>query len=67
MLVGEKPHPIIHFTRVLQDQASERLTAFEAREWLVSSCLTHGNAFALIERNGTRARSRHSNRWHRPR
>lgn len=42
-------HPLY---AVLHDQTNGRLTAFEAREWLVSSILTHGNAYAVIERNG---------------
>lgn len=42
-------HPLYE---VLHDQTSPRLTAFEAREWLVASILTHGNAYAAIERNG---------------
>jgi len=37
---------------VLHDMASPTLTAFEAREMLVASVLTHGNAYAVIERNG---------------
>ncbi len=37
---------------VLHDQTSPSLTAFEAREWLIASILTAGNAYARIERNG---------------
>lgn len=37
---------------VLHDQTSPHLTAFEAREWLLASALTYGNAYAKIERNG---------------
>lgn len=37
---------------VLQDEFSERLTAFEGREWLLVSALMYGNAYARIERNG---------------
>ncbi|GEC30675.1 phage portal protein [Sinorhizobium fredii] len=42
-------HPLYE---VLQTQTSATLTAFEAREWLVSSVLTYGNAYAKIDRNG---------------
>lgn len=42
-------HPLY---AVLHDQTSPALTAFEAREWLVASILTAGNAYARIERNG---------------
>lgn len=42
-------HPLY---AVLHDQASQTLTAFEAREWLISSALMYGNGFAKIERNG---------------
>jgi len=42
-------HPLYE---VLHDQTNGRLTAFEAREWLVSSILTHGNSYSVIERNG---------------
>lgn len=37
---------------VLHDMASDTLTAFEAREYLVASLLTNGNAFARIEWSG---------------
>lgn len=37
---------------VLHDQASPTLSAFEAREWLLASALTYGNAYAKIDRNG---------------
>ncbi|MCI5044689.1 MAG: phage portal protein [Aquisalinus sp.] len=37
---------------VLHDMATERLTAFEAREFLVASLLITGNAYARITRNG---------------
>lgn len=37
---------------VLHDETAPGLTAFEAREWLLSSALTYGNAFAKIGRNG---------------
>ncbi|WP_027142719.1 phage portal protein [Mesorhizobium sp. WSM3626] len=37
---------------VLQSQSSSLLTAYEAREALIVSCLLFGNAFAKIERNG---------------
>lgn len=49
---GREPaneHPLYG---VLHDMASPTLTAFEAREWLIASVLTHGNAYARIERNG---------------
>jgi len=42
-------HPLYE---VLHDQASPSLTALEAREWLIASCLTYGNGYAHIERNG---------------
>ena len=37
---------------VLHDRFNGQLTAFEAREYLIVSLLTSGNAFARIERNG---------------
>lgn len=37
---------------VLHDMATERLTAFEAREFLVASLLISGNAYARVTRNG---------------
>jgi HK97 family phage portal protein len=37
---------------VLHDETAPGLTAFEAREWLLSSALTYGNAYAKIGRNG---------------
>lgn len=49
---GREPaqeHPLY---AVLHDQAAPTLTAFEAREWLLASTLTYGNAYARIERNG---------------
>lgn len=49
---GREPatdHPLYE---VLQTQATEYHTAFEAREWLIANVLMHGNAFARIERNG---------------
>lgn len=45
----EQAHPLYG---VLHDQTSPSLTAFEAREWLIASILTAGNAYAKIERNG---------------
>lgn len=42
-------HPLY---TVLHDQTSPSLTAFEAREWLIASILTAGNAYAKVERNG---------------
>lgn len=42
-------HPLY---AVLHDQANDTTTAFEAREMLVASVLTHGNGYAVIERNG---------------
>jgi HK97 family phage portal protein len=42
-------HPLYD---VLHDMAADGMTAFEAREALVASLLTRGNAFALIEWNG---------------
>lgn len=49
---GREPatdHPLYG---VLHDETAPGLTAFEAREWLISSALVHGNAYAKIERNG---------------
>jgi HK97 family phage portal protein len=37
---------------VLHDQLNASTTAFEGREWLAACALTHGNAYARIERNG---------------
>lgn len=42
-------HPLY---TVLHDETAPGLTAFEAREWLLASALTHGNGYAKIERNG---------------
>ncbi len=42
-------HPL---HEVLHDRFNETMTAFEGREFLVVSLLTHGNAFARIEWNG---------------
>ncbi|MHC2489133.1 HK97 family phage portal protein [Sinorhizobium meliloti] len=42
-------HPLYS---VLHDETAPGLTAFEAREWLLSSALAYGNAYAKIERNG---------------
>ena len=42
-------HPLY---TVLHDQMNGSLTAFEGREWLIASILTHGNAYARVERNG---------------
>ncbi|RVQ49515.1 phage portal protein [Sinorhizobium medicae] len=44
-----KEHPLY---AVLHDNFNDRLTAFEGREWLAASLLTHGNGYAKIERNG---------------
>lgn len=42
-------HPLFP---VLHDRTNDAQTAFEAREFLIVSLLTWGNAFARIERNG---------------
>ncbi|MDK3075451.1 phage portal protein [Sedimentitalea sp. JM2-8] len=42
-------HPL---QRVLHDQFTPSMTAFEAREALISDLLTNGNAYAVIETNG---------------
>lgn len=42
-------HPLYS---VLHDETAPGLTAFEAREWLLSSALIYGNGYAKIERNG---------------
>ena len=42
-------HPLFG---VLHDRFNDQQTAFEAREYLIVSLLTSGNAFVLIERNG---------------
>ncbi|WP_285295230.1 phage portal protein [Aureimonas altamirensis] len=49
---GREPAKDVPLYNVLHDQTSPTLTAFEAREWLIASILTHGNAYARIERNG---------------
>jgi len=49
---GREPateHPLYD---VLQTQSSPLLTAYEAREALVVSCLLFGNGYAKVERNG---------------
>ncbi len=43
---GEPLHAALH------DAPNEAMTAYEMREALIADLLTHGNAFALIERNG---------------
>lgn len=42
-------HPLYN---VLHDEATPGMTAFEVREWLLSSALTYGNAYARVDRNG---------------
>ncbi len=42
-------HPLY---AVLQDAFHDGMTAFAGREWLIAGLLVHGNAYAVIERNG---------------
>ncbi|MFC3164132.1 phage portal protein [Ciceribacter thiooxidans] len=42
-------HPLYS---VLHDETAPGLTAFEAREMMLASALTYGNAYSKIERNG---------------
>lgn len=42
-------HPLY---AVLQEESAPGMSAFEVREWLLTSVLIYGNGFARIERNG---------------